>query len=110
MISFIVWWVLGFLGSMVGLTKMAHDGYFEAGDSMGWVSTAGGIGLWLIVVQIYPWRRCPGRCKGTGKLGEPLSTGFYWRETCSTCGGRGKVFRWWVLPSHPLKVAAREQR
>jgi hypothetical protein len=103
--AFIVWWVVGFFGSMIGLTKMASEGYGDFGDSLGYVSSAGGVALWLAWVQLRPQRPCTGRCNGTGKLTDPADRKYTTPAPC--CNGSGKQFRWFVFPHHPMKVAAR---
>lgn len=110
MMSFVVWWVLGFFGSMVGLTKVANDGYGDVGDAMGYVSSAGGVLLWLFVVQIRPRRPCTGACRKNGSNGKlyDMADRTYFGD-CPDCGGSGKQFRWFVFPNHPLRVAARQK-
>lgn len=103
--SFLLWWTVGFIASILLIVRVGG-----AGDGTGWLATLGGIGTWYFWVQLRPMLKCPGRCKGTGRLTEWFSNGKYWKDDCPTCGGAGKVFRAFVSPWHPLRVAARERR
>lgn len=102
MISFLVWWCFGFFGSVIGMT------YMDAGSAIGWLNVIGGFVWWLLMVQLWPFRPCTGACRGKGKLGD-WAQATYWRN-CPDCGGSGRQFRLFVMPNHPLKMAARKAR
>jgi hypothetical protein len=81
--AFTGWWLAGFL--LAGVAS---------GD--GWIGAIGGVVLYLVSVQVWPWAPCKA-CGGNPRQSRDPGDKKYWR-LCSTCGGKGQRLRLLALP------------